>query len=238
MRKYNSVFTIISLLFIYPIGLFLLWKKSKFKNSTKIILTIVFSILLPSFSLYISNKKIDYQNIEIDQYVSKEMSDLNQKGLNCLKMGNEENGGENEYTENDKGDLRRISINSLNNISDNKNKRDKEKLIEKKDKVACEQRPEAKTEDAIIKDDINEKNNEAQVKQNDKECSKEGEKENKNRNESKEKDKPKDQKTVYITPKGKKYHYKTPCGVGNFVPISIDEAEKIGYSPCKKCAKK
>ena len=44
-------------------------------------------------------------------------------------------------------------------------------------------------------------------------------------------------KTVYIAPKsGKKYHYKSQCGNGKYVSISIDEAKAKGYTPCKKCA--
>lgn len=42
---------------------------------------------------------------------------------------------------------------------------------------------------------------------------------------------------VYVTPKGKKYHVKNPCGKGKFSAIDKDEAISKGYTPCKKCVK-
>lgn len=49
-----------------------------------------------------------------------------------------------------------------------------------------------------------------------------------------EKDKP---KVVYITKSGKKYHYSKSCGKRNYKAVSLSEAVKKGYEPCKKCAK-
>ena len=52
--------------------------------------------------------------------------------------------------------------------------------------------------------------------------------------EKTEKDKP---KVVYITKSGKKYHYSKSCGKRNYKAVSLSEAVKKGYEPCKKCAK-
>lgn len=52
--------------------------------------------------------------------------------------------------------------------------------------------------------------------------------------EKTEKDKP---KVVYITKNGKKYHYSKSCGKGNYKAVSLSEAVKKGYEPCKRCAK-
>ena len=52
--------------------------------------------------------------------------------------------------------------------------------------------------------------------------------------EKTEKDKP---KVVYITKSGKKYHYSKSCGKGNYKAVSLSEAVKKGYEPCKRCAK-
>lgn len=41
--------------------------------------------------------------------------------------------------------------------------------------------------------------------------------------------------TVYITPTGKKYHYRDPCGRGDYYPITLEEALDGGYDPCGKC---
>lgn len=41
--------------------------------------------------------------------------------------------------------------------------------------------------------------------------------------------------TVYYTLTGKKYHYENPCGKGEYLPISLKEAEQKGLEPCKKC---
>lgn len=42
-------------------------------------------------------------------------------------------------------------------------------------------------------------------------------------------------KTVYITPTGKKYHFSKSCAGKNATPTSL-EAAKRHYDPCKKCA--
>lgn len=52
--------------------------------------------------------------------------------------------------------------------------------------------------------------------------------------EKTEKDKP---KVVYITKNGKKYHYSKSCGKGSYKAVSLSEAVKKGYKPCKRCAK-
>lgn len=44
-------------------------------------------------------------------------------------------------------------------------------------------------------------------------------------------------KIVYITKNGKKYHYSKSCGKGNYKAVSLSEALKKGYEPCKKCTK-
>ena len=54
------------------------------------------------------------------------------------------------------------------------------------------------------------------------------------KSEKTEKDKP---KVVYITKNGKKYHYSKSCGKGNYKAVSLSEAVKKGYEPCKRCAK-
>ena len=54
------------------------------------------------------------------------------------------------------------------------------------------------------------------------------------KSEKTEKDKP---KVVYITKNGKKYHYSKSCGKGNYKAVSLSEAVKKGYGPCKRCAK-
>lgn len=43
--------------------------------------------------------------------------------------------------------------------------------------------------------------------------------------------------TVYITPIGSKYHYKTPCGNGTYTAVSLSLAIANGDTPCGKCAK-
>ena len=44
-----------------------------------------------------------------------------------------------------------------------------------------------------------------------------------------------EQMTVYYTKTGKRYHYKNPCGNGNFSPTTLAEAKKMGLTPCQKC---
>ena len=41
--------------------------------------------------------------------------------------------------------------------------------------------------------------------------------------------------TVYVTPTGKKYHYNSSCNGGSYSPTTLDNAIKIGLTPCKKC---
>ncbi len=41
--------------------------------------------------------------------------------------------------------------------------------------------------------------------------------------------------TVYITPKGEKYHYLSTCGGKNSRETDLDSAKTSGYTPCKKC---
>ncbi len=42
-------------------------------------------------------------------------------------------------------------------------------------------------------------------------------------------------KTVYVTPTGKKYHYSKSCAGKNATPKSLEDAKRH-YDPCKKCA--
>lgn len=42
-------------------------------------------------------------------------------------------------------------------------------------------------------------------------------------------------KTVYVTPTGKKYHYLKSCAGKNATPKSLEDAKRH-YDPCKKCA--
>ena len=42
------------------------------------------------------------------------------------------------------------------------------------------------------------------------------------------------ERTVYITPTGKKYHYSKSCAGKNAVEINLSDAKK-SYEPCKKC---
>ena len=41
--------------------------------------------------------------------------------------------------------------------------------------------------------------------------------------------------TVYVTPTGKKYHYNSSCNGGSYSPTTLDNAIKMGLTPCKKC---
>lgn len=40
---------------------------------------------------------------------------------------------------------------------------------------------------------------------------------------------------VYRTPTGSKYHYENPCGNGEYSPISLADAKRLGLEPCDKC---
>lgn len=42
-------------------------------------------------------------------------------------------------------------------------------------------------------------------------------------------------RTVYITPTGKRYHYRSTCGGKNSFAVELDQAIAQGYTPCKKC---
>ena len=42
---------------------------------------------------------------------------------------------------------------------------------------------------------------------------------------------------VYITPSGTQYHYSSSCGGKNSFEITLEDAMKKGYAPCKKCVK-
>lgn len=42
--------------------------------------------------------------------------------------------------------------------------------------------------------------------------------------------------TIYKTPTGKKYHFNPSCAGDNRIVTNLDEATKLGLTPCKKCA--
>ena len=44
-------------------------------------------------------------------------------------------------------------------------------------------------------------------------------------------------RTVYITPTGERYHFRSTCGGKNSFAIELDDAIDQGYTPCKKCAR-
>lgn len=41
---------------------------------------------------------------------------------------------------------------------------------------------------------------------------------------------------VFITPTGSRYHFDKDCGGENSTPTTLEEATKLGYTPCQKCA--
>ncbi len=43
------------------------------------------------------------------------------------------------------------------------------------------------------------------------------------------------QVVVYYTATGSKYHYENPCGRGNYLPCTLQEAIDRGLEPCDKC---
>ena len=45
-----------------------------------------------------------------------------------------------------------------------------------------------------------------------------------------------EERTVYITNSGKRYHFNSKCGNGNYFPVSLKEAKARGLTPCEKCA--
>lgn len=44
------------------------------------------------------------------------------------------------------------------------------------------------------------------------------------------------EKSVYVTPTGKRYHLDPDCGGKNSSPSTLSAAERRGLTPCKKCA--
>lgn len=42
-------------------------------------------------------------------------------------------------------------------------------------------------------------------------------------------------RTVYITPTGEKYHYSGSCNGGSYFATTLDDALRMGLTPCKKC---
>ena len=40
--------------------------------------------------------------------------------------------------------------------------------------------------------------------------------------------------TVYVTPTGKRYHYSGSCNGGSYSPTTLDNALRMGLTPCKK----
>lgn len=42
-------------------------------------------------------------------------------------------------------------------------------------------------------------------------------------------------RAIYITPTGKKYHYDGRCNGGTYTESTLDQALKLGLTPCKKC---
>lgn len=43
-------------------------------------------------------------------------------------------------------------------------------------------------------------------------------------------------RTVYVTPTGKRYHYRSTCGGKNSTSTTLNNAKARGLTPCKKCA--
>ncbi len=42
-------------------------------------------------------------------------------------------------------------------------------------------------------------------------------------------------RTIYITPTGKRYHYDGNCNGGTYIKSTLEEAIRRGLTPCKKC---
>ncbi|MBR5558865.1 MAG: hypothetical protein IKU72_01295 [Oscillospiraceae bacterium] len=40
---------------------------------------------------------------------------------------------------------------------------------------------------------------------------------------------------IYITKTGKRYHYDSTCGNGEYFPSTLSDAKNRGLTPCKKC---
>ena len=41
---------------------------------------------------------------------------------------------------------------------------------------------------------------------------------------------------IFVTPTGSRYHFDKDCGGENSTPTTLEEATRLGYTPCQKCA--
>lgn len=178
MRYQDNIFIIIlSLIFAFPLGLFLLWKNQKLKLFIKIILTL---FIFSSFFIFNRVELYNRQNTE-NAFVSENMVHriMRSTTRNELDPDNLGEDGDNVG-----------KSHAENNESKNANRNSKD------------------FDEGIT---VSDKDNSENLT--------------------------KKSKTVYITPTGKKYHYSKSCGSGNYIAITLEEAEKKGYKPCKKCVK-
>ena len=91
--------------------------------------------------------------------------------------------------------------------------------------VTPEPEEEEETEPAIAETDTSESE----------ETNAENEEAQENNNDEDTEEKENDEVTVYITNTGKRYHYDSHCGNGDYFETTLDNAIGMGLKPCKKC---
>lgn len=128
--------------------------------------------------------------------------------------------------------------NAEENLNKNSNKLESKNSKEQSKEESIEKKPGKKdTEDknmvSNFENGANKSSNKNKISESENSNSK-----SKNMNKSESKLNEENVKIVYVTKNGKKYHYKNPCGKGDFTAIKIEDAIEKGYEPCKKCVKK
>lgn len=258
MKNTSNIVVIILLIVFFPVGLYLMWKKTDWKKPIKIVVTVVIAILVIVYSISAANMG----NGEEDKSVpSPSISQSSETSIQELKFLR------NETIELELGDNKfKSNENSYFTVKPKENfKIDDIEFISENPSVATFTYDKTVLDDCIYYnvDAVNPGETYIYVQTKDKSITSEklkvtviqGEttteattKETTTKKETatkkaittKKKNKTtksakKNDKTVYITPTGKRYHYSKSCAGKNAMKRNLSDV-KGAYSPCKKCA--
>ena len=214
---------------LIPLGIFLVWRDKSVNKSLKIASSLISGVAFVSLFYCVVHNSISKPQIS-DSSTQEIFGDIKESSLEeYYSLGSEES----------KAKLYKPPIEELSSEHILKN----EEVVaeEKSDKEPDKQTTQAENTDKNSNENkavVHTESNQTKKDTNDTTPL-----ENKESKDTKKSSIAETKKTdtksniVYVTPKGKKYHVKNPCGKGKFSAISIDEAISKGYTPCKKCVK-
>lgn len=212
-------------------------KGSKYVVIKNIFISMLFLIFLVNISSSSENIKADYNNIINENQIQNVGNSVNLNNFDNENISSVENVIEKE-NQNITNNVDNQNVSERNEVNNTKELTNNTNIVStnesKNTSEAIQQQPKQNnyTKQENIKNTTQSKNTSAQKNESTKGTSSS----NTLKSNILAKNITDSSRTVYITPTGKRYHYRSTCGGKNSTSTTLNNAKARGLTPCKKCA--